>query len=476
MNQLDQDIVIFGVGRSGTTALFDYFNRAYTLNKEAPSIRYEPFLWSVTTANLHGSFRYTSALSPSGIYAHTKAPLFTRRDDVNSLQTFISDLGITKPPFLVKFIRACGRIDFFLKRWPNAKFIYIFRNPSAVINSVLPMFDFFGSEFHPTDAERFPHEVGLDPERFRTETYAAKQLAYWRAMNEAALLSAKRYPDRLFPVSQEALLLDPKTSVSELLKFAFGADSPAEKRVSRLVGDSGRDKLAFRFSNLDIADYLAFREQQDWYASQLLPICRSTVDIDIRELSEAVDDGWMAAVGRSQTFDTPTRATGSLALRQLLNQKEENLRHRLTQKEEDSHQPLTRNEESGQNYEDPRLLIRASLLHRVSVSLRVFFGIPFQSNRVKRLSRLKAHNMNNIPEWLEWRKSRPLHRVEILFKYVIGSEISAAKYFRNCDGKGLRQKLLLRARGSIVKRVLSAPKIAFAKRAPIESFRVYSTI
>lgn len=319
MKQTDSEVVIFGVGRSGTTALFKYMSRAFALLEADPEIRYEPFLWNLDGSTpLDTSFGNTAAHSIPGLYAHTRTPMFTQATDLPTLDRFVSDLSIQSTPSLVKFIRVCGRVEYFLNAWPNAKFVYIFRNPCSVINSVLPMFDFFGSEFHKTDKSRFPQETGIDAAVFEQASYPQKQLMYWRAMNDAALLSSQKFPDRILPIAQEALMVDPEQTLRTISDFCFGGEAVTDDFMAGLAGGETPRPLSYNFYNMASQDRDAFEAQIDWYINTLLPVSRANVEIDRDAFKQALTDGWPENADDVKDFNDPDRETGPLVNREKL--------------------------------------------------------------------------------------------------------------------------------------------------------------
>ncbi len=319
--------IIFGVGRSGTTALFDYLVDIHDHLGIDVEFRLEPFLWNIRTGEKVPDFSSTRVLSPQGIAAHVTEPLFPKDKPGPQMELFFDFLEIDGKNFLTKYIRACGRIETLMDRWPDAKCVFIYRNPSSVIDSATNRFSFFGDEFHPSDEERFCEAVGCDAEEFASSSYQVRQLRYWRHMNEAALQAAQRHPDRILPIAQESLGTDGSTTLAVVGRFLFGEDAvgpiaelhpPAEKKAR---GEKP-------FQNLPIEDFDAFNHEMRWYLETMLPACASGVDVDKKALSERIDRAWAAgqkarSSGVRKPYDPtdPPRDFGTLMLRDLLRKK-----------------------------------------------------------------------------------------------------------------------------------------------------------
>ena len=160
---MSRQILISGVGRSGTTFAYDVLLRAAKAENSKPLGRYEPFLWGEPTwdrapSEIGGLFGSTSSMSSIGLANHLTAPLFLR--DAGGLDTqFLDSVFPQGQDVIAKFIRASGRLAAFLRSRPNLKVVHIVRNPLDVVNSGLNYFSFFGAEFHPSDLPRFNRET-----------------------------------------------------------------------------------------------------------------------------------------------------------------------------------------------------------------------------------------------------------------------------------------------------------------------------
>ena len=317
-------IVIIGVGRSGTTALYHNLRTCFGILGETPALHYEPYLWHAEPPAPEPDFDSTGSLSPLGIAAHCGEPLFSTSAQHEITALFLRSLEAGGGPALLKFIRACGRMQILLDAWPDARVVFIFRNPASVVNSVLRLFSFFGDEFHPTDTDRFCQETGLSKPEFLAEAYAVRQLLYWRHMNAAALETARANPARVLPISQEALAADPATTMRAVCSFCFGPDD-RDRLSGAFADDAGARSVPRSFRSLAIADRAAFDPHLDWYLDDLLPACRSGSRIDPDGLRTAISAAWEESrPGLAQRLrpksrpDIPVRSANPLALRRML--------------------------------------------------------------------------------------------------------------------------------------------------------------
>ena len=151
---------------------------------------------------------YTSALHARGMFTHQEINLF-ETEPSPLFEAFLDTVFAPDTNSLAKCIRASGRLEAFLKGRDKLKIIHIVRNPLDVLNSSLTHFSLFGSEFHPSDEPRFDHQArDLFPQLYNQkaeQTEAEKHLQWWRLMNEAALDTADKYPDRVLIIAHEHL-------------------------------------------------------------------------------------------------------------------------------------------------------------------------------------------------------------------------------------------------------------------------------
>ena len=219
---------IFGVGRSGTTAVYVGVQSLILAEQQNKyGYFYEPYLWSHSVFNapyseIQNKFGLTSSISIDGVYAHCKTPLFVENSTPEH-DHFMSEVFDSSDSFLVKSIRACGRLKLYLEHFPDLKLIYIVRNPLDTVNSVINLFSFYGDEFHPSDKDRFTQEVSLNL-GFKLPNHedlneAKWSFIWWKYMNLAALKAAQEYPDRVFIIAYEAFRENPSISLQAIAEF-----------------------------------------------------------------------------------------------------------------------------------------------------------------------------------------------------------------------------------------------------------------
>lgn len=195
-------VCVFGVGRSGTTAVYSMLQQVMLDNfSNKVDFVYEPFLWDRQSfndvqTNVFKNFLYQNSVSAEGIYNHLKLPLFIDDPQKYKDNTYLKSLfslSNDNQGLLIKMIRACGRFKLFQMIDPSCKFIFILRNPIDVINSVISRFSFYGGEFHKDDFSRFLREVnnifGQDFKENDNIQEVEKQVLYWYYMNLFALRS-----------------------------------------------------------------------------------------------------------------------------------------------------------------------------------------------------------------------------------------------------------------------------------------------
>lgn len=241
--------IISGVGRSGTTALYDMLSNALIEKNPDLSLCYEPFLWGPDTWDMttreqssKAIFQNTSSIYPLGLWAHTSSALFAEMASP-PVVSLLDNLSRQGGLVLAKFIRASGRLEAILDWDPTVKIVHICRNPLQVVNSALQLFSFYGEEFHSNDWPRFTMEVenrwGEFPD-LDSEDAAVRQAQWWYYMNKAAFEVAERYPSSVTLVSQEALAADNPGTVNRILeRWGLGGAEPTTARKEGFGGTVG---------------------------------------------------------------------------------------------------------------------------------------------------------------------------------------------------------------------------------------------
>jgi len=273
------------VGRSGTTALFEFLRAALLMRREALTYRYEPYLWSVGSKrpfDNNRSFASNSSLNPEGIYRHCSTPLFVHPNSAEH-DPFIDQLLVPENGgnVLVKFIRASGRIPYILNGHRGAKVVHIMRNPISVVDSAMSRFSLLGEEFHVSDRFRlldeFKSVFGRDPLFSAPCDMLEWQACWWSAMNEAAFEARQAADGRMMIVSQEALVHDAPRTCDSILAF-LGISAGEVAHGER--GSSGSGEPTAKPSAIGRERASRLQALQDLYFKSLLDHDESGVALD----------------------------------------------------------------------------------------------------------------------------------------------------------------------------------------------------
>lgn len=283
---------IFGVGRSGTTAVYVGLQSLLLTDQHNKyDYFYEPYLWSHNVFNapyseILNKFGLTSSISIDGVYAHCKTPLFIENPTPEH-NHFVSEVFDNSDNFLVKSIRACGRLKLYLERFPDLKLIYIVRNPLDTVNSVVNLFSFYGDEFHPSDKERFTQEVssnfGFKLPNHEDLNEARWSFIWWKYMNLAALKVAQEYPDRVFIIAYEAFRERPSFSLQSIAEFFEIAYSDRSLvNLERPVGPYTSQ------INLTVDDAQFIKTHDDSYWEDIVALSKIPLQTSAIELKESI--------------------------------------------------------------------------------------------------------------------------------------------------------------------------------------------
>ncbi len=214
-------VIIFGAGRSGTTAL-------YTLVQEIILDRpdhgadfiYEPFLRDKTFFNgryndVAKNAPLIDSLSFEGIFNHLQLPLFINDPQLYEENDFLKRTLEPSGPghhIAAKFIRANGRYPLLKQLFPDFKYIFITRNPADVVNSITRRFSFYGGEFHKDDYPRFIRQVnrlyGTSHTPGTISSIEEKELFFWEYSNRFALESIEKAGEDVLVICHEAYAAD----------------------------------------------------------------------------------------------------------------------------------------------------------------------------------------------------------------------------------------------------------------------------
>lgn len=226
-------VLVSGVGRSATTLLYQQVGQMMLEAFRTPRFRYEPYLWNINAGFAKGSRFGPEDYSALGMYAHKASPLFLSdphpEHDVFMRSVFGSEPlepGDPEAPdaWLVKVIRGSGRLEAYLKAYPDLKLIICLRNPVDTINSSMGMFSFTGEEFHASDAPRLLREVkanlpGLALPDAARASHLAISAVWWRAFTEWSMRVAAAYPARCHVVRHETLSRQQDEEIDRLVAF-----------------------------------------------------------------------------------------------------------------------------------------------------------------------------------------------------------------------------------------------------------------
>lgn len=221
-------IIIAGVGRSGTSFLFEEVAAALK-TRGARRCFYEPYLWDPPKVNDQGQVACepfdTRNLSPFGIYVHCASPLFLQQPHPIHEQ-MVQHVLDHRAHVIAKLIRGNGRLLPYLRRDPGVKVLGIVRDVLGTLNSAANHFSFFGEEFHPTDRPRFRQEVAAhfgDALKPAAPGEASERILWsanwWKYMTLALLQAQQAFPARVGIVDYESLRLDPEGAYRFIEQF-----------------------------------------------------------------------------------------------------------------------------------------------------------------------------------------------------------------------------------------------------------------
>jgi len=274
MPQTKHNICIYGVGRSGTTAIYTMLQKILeNINHGDTDYRYEPLLWNKLIfndlyENVTDKFSDISSISIDAIYQHKSLPLFidaVEEDHINSSGFLKEILETDKHNLLCKFIRCNGRIPLIKRLLPDSKSIIIIRNPLDVLNSSSSMFSFFGDDIYESDYERFTNEISdVDI----TDTPIEREYSYWLYMNKAALEYYRNNKKDCFLIVYENYLTERENIIKglcEFLEIDYNTEFIAysEKKVGSVQSDT---------NNLSENDFNFLKSKLDVYKDMLAKV------------------------------------------------------------------------------------------------------------------------------------------------------------------------------------------------------------
>jgi hypothetical protein len=322
--------LVAGVGRSGTTALYEALQNGARMLRQPFRCFYEPYLWGPPTwkdpfSKVGDAFERTSAIDPRGLRTHLATPLFiTEQSARNGTHAFFIDrVAPAGSNALIKVIRGCGRLSDYLELRPRLKVVHIIRNPLDCVNSVLAQFSFFGDEFHPSDLPRFLQELALDPApELDIESKAAG--LWWLEMNKAALKTAAAFPDRVLTVPYEAYRQDRRRALARIARFL---DVSVDVSALELDRPSGRVTSEVQLRSRDVA---ALRAHNDWYLAEVAASPFWDGGADMADLSDQILGRYQQVAEGAFAPDVP-RDLSPIHLRGMLARQRQRFEKQLAQ-------------------------------------------------------------------------------------------------------------------------------------------------
>lgn len=268
--------LVSGIGRSGTTLIYQQLAKLIRLENLKTNFRYEPYLWNICSHTAKGNSFGMDQLSHFGLHTHTTAPLFLAGTDPLH-DTFLDglfdapwdgDLAVTPDACLTKVIRGSGRLRSYLARFPDLKIIACLRNPFDTINSSLGMFSFFGEEFHASDRERFKADMiarGMPADSLPDGGNSVEWYAeWWKVFTDETLAVAAEFPDNVFLFCYEEFQQDSDKMLEALQDFVGIHNEGIYLGLSKPAGPT------IKSTSLTAHDIALIQESFDTYAERVL--------------------------------------------------------------------------------------------------------------------------------------------------------------------------------------------------------------
>lgn len=271
-----QRILVCGIGRSGTTLIYQQLAKLLLLGSRKVNFRYEPYLWNIHSHEAKGNPFDMSQLHHFGILAHSCAPLFLEGEHafhdsfIDHLfnEPWDGDSNARPDSYLTKEIRGSGRLRSYLKRFPDLKIVACLRNPLDTINSSLGMFSFFGEEFHSDDRPRFRAELaarGKDVSQLDVPNLAIEWYAnWWRVFTDETLAVAKEHPDNMMLFCYETFQKAPRETLESLMAFV------GIHNLGMFIGLSKPAGPTIKATGLTQHDIKTLKPQIDYYTDTVL--------------------------------------------------------------------------------------------------------------------------------------------------------------------------------------------------------------
>lgn len=302
-------VCIFGVGRSGTSAIYSLLQKIMNDQLEGGTdFVYEPFLWDRDVFNgpyeaYAEKFPYLDSLSAEGMFYHQKLPLFMESPDTYRHDPFLTSLltpAENRSHLLLKSIRMNGRFEVLRACDPEAKFIFVLRNPIDVVNSVIRIFSFFGKGFHRDDFPRFKEDILRLYGEVPAEDDAVRQsAAYWLYMNRFVV---DRLPGHtgILTIPHEYYISKRQEAVSRICEF-LGLEcrdsyvDASARKVGALTGSVNLTRREYETLHPMLAGYDSFLKALGFANLPLDTLEQKYMQGTFREISAAIaTDGFTA--------------------------------------------------------------------------------------------------------------------------------------------------------------------------------------
>lgn len=270
-------MMVSGIGRSGTTMIYQQIARLLMLEQLDTNYRYEPYLWNIKSSAAQGNAFDMAQLHHFGLQTHLETPLFLEggapMHDAFADHLF-AEQSDRRPDHLpeaclTKVIRGSGRLRSYLNRYPDLKIVACLRNPFDTINSSLGMFSFFGEEFHADDRARFRAELesrGLPVDHLPVQAPRSIEWvgAWWRAFTEETLAVARDFPDNVHLFCHEAFSRDKDDVFDGMQQFLGLSNCGIDMGLSRSAGPS------IKATSLTAWDISKLAEHHSYYETEVL--------------------------------------------------------------------------------------------------------------------------------------------------------------------------------------------------------------
>lgn len=270
-------VIIAGVGRSGTTAVFELLDGWFKALGRGGARLYEPYVWDSEPLFRQGALNpdgfTTQAFSARGMLAHVETPLFLTEPEA-AHDAFVSRLMEgDAPDGVLKMIRGCGRLEAYSRLYPDAKIVGVVRNPFDSLNSAHLHFSLLGDEFHRSDKTRlgaeikarFGDDVALPSKPDEKEHVWAAY--WWLYMNRALAEHYAANPGRVMLLPYE-LLIDSEETARDRLAGFLDLDPAAAPVITKGRARTGVTSKANRVLSLEETDFL--ESFQSWYEDYFL--------------------------------------------------------------------------------------------------------------------------------------------------------------------------------------------------------------